>query len=80
MLTSRGIPHIVLLLSEIFPAKLALMEEVDAWVQVRVFVTFFHWQPASCAARVCAVAPPPTTMPRVTRSALPRGTLQCSRN
>lgn len=37
MLTSRGIPHIVLLLSEIFPAKLALMEEVDAWVQVRVF-------------------------------------------
>ena len=41
MLTSRGIPHIVLLLSEIFPAKLALMEEVDAWVQVRFFFVFF---------------------------------------
>ncbi|KAI9824590.1 MAG: Diphthamide biosynthesis protein 1 [Thelocarpon impressellum] len=33
-LASRGIPYITLLLSEIFPDKLALMPDVHAWVQV----------------------------------------------
>ncbi|KAI8996745.1 putative diphthamide synthesis protein-domain-containing protein [Gaertneriomyces semiglobifer] len=33
-LDSRSIPYVVVLLSEIFPAKLALFEDVDAWVQV----------------------------------------------
>ncbi|OBT53993.1 diphthamide biosynthesis protein 1 [Pseudogymnoascus sp. 24MN13] len=33
-LTERGIPYIYLLLSEIFPGKLAMMEEVECWVQV----------------------------------------------
>lgn len=34
MLRAKGIPFIVVLLSEIFPAKLALFADVDAWVQV----------------------------------------------
>ncbi|KAL5345128.1 Diphthamide biosynthesis protein 1 [Pseudogymnoascus australis] len=34
MLDERGIPYIYLLLSEIFPGKLAMMEEVECWVQV----------------------------------------------
>ncbi|KAI5862429.1 diphthamide biosynthesis protein [Durotheca rogersii] len=33
-LDALGIPHVELLLSEIFPAKLAAMPDVDAWVQV----------------------------------------------
>ena len=33
-LTERGIPFINLLLSEIFPGKLALMEDVECWVQI----------------------------------------------
>eukprot|EP00030_Apusomonadida_sp_AF-17_P000555 a175023_54.p1 GENE.a175023_54~~a175023_54.p1 ORF type:complete len:456 (+),score=107.71 a175023_54:28-1368(+) len=33
-LLARGIPHFVLLLSEVYPAKLARMPDVDAWVQV----------------------------------------------
>lgn len=33
-LTERGIPFINLLLSEIFPGKLAMMQEVEVWVQV----------------------------------------------
>ncbi len=33
-LTARGIPFINLLLSEIFPSKLALFDDVDCWVQV----------------------------------------------
>eukprot|EP01104_Vermistella_antarctica_P012381 TRINITY_DN3570_c0_g1_i2.p1 TRINITY_DN3570_c0_g1~~TRINITY_DN3570_c0_g1_i2.p1 ORF type:complete len:387 (+),score=71.19 TRINITY_DN3570_c0_g1_i2:101-1261(+) len=34
MLEQRGLDHFVLLLSEIFPAKLASMKEVDAWIQI----------------------------------------------
>ena len=34
VLQARGIPYVVVLLSEIFPGKLALFEDVDAWVQV----------------------------------------------
>jgi 2-(3-amino-3-carboxypropyl)histidine synthase len=34
LLTERGIPFIVVLLSEIFPSKLALFNDVDAWVQI----------------------------------------------
>jgi 2-(3-amino-3-carboxypropyl)histidine synthase len=35
LLKKRGIAHMVVLLSEIFPAKLALLDEqVDAWVQI----------------------------------------------
>jgi len=33
-LNDRGLPFINLLLSEIFPGKLALMDDVDCWVQV----------------------------------------------
>ena len=33
-LEEQGIPYINLLLSEIFPGKLALMDEVECWVQV----------------------------------------------
>ncbi|KAF2460425.1 putative diphthamide synthesis protein-domain-containing protein [Lineolata rhizophorae] len=33
-LTDRGIPSINLLLSEIFPGKLAMMQDVDCWVQI----------------------------------------------
>ncbi|ERF75772.1 Diphthamide biosynthesis protein 1 [Endocarpon pusillum Z07020] len=33
-LDARGIPFINLLLSEIFPGKLALFEDVDCWVQI----------------------------------------------
>ncbi|SLM37209.1 diphthamide biosynthesis protein 1 [Lasallia pustulata] len=33
-LAARGVPHIALLLSEIFPGKLALMPDVECWVQV----------------------------------------------
>ncbi len=33
-LTAKGIPFINLLLSEIFPGKLALFEDVDCWVQI----------------------------------------------
>lgn len=33
-LTERGIPWINLLLSEIFPGKLALMDDVECWVQI----------------------------------------------
>ncbi|KAF2768173.1 hypothetical protein EJ03DRAFT_134131 [Teratosphaeria nubilosa] len=33
-LTERGIPFINLLLSEIFPGKLAMMSDVECWVQV----------------------------------------------
>ena len=33
-LTRHGRKHFTLLLSEIFPGKLALLEGVDAWVQV----------------------------------------------
>lgn len=33
-LTERGIPWVNLLLSEIFPGKLALMSDVECWVQV----------------------------------------------
>jgi 2-(3-amino-3-carboxypropyl)histidine synthase len=33
-LTALGIPYINLLLSEIFPGKLAMMEDVECWVQV----------------------------------------------
>ena len=46
MLTARGHPHIVLLLSEIFPAKLTLLKEVDAWVQIacpRLSVDWGHF-------------------------------------
>jgi len=34
ILTERGIPYIIVLLSEIFPWKLSLFQDVDAWVQV----------------------------------------------
>jgi len=34
MLDEKGIPYINLLLSEIFPGKLAMMDEVECWVQV----------------------------------------------
>ena len=34
ILNERGIPFINLLLSEIFPGKLAMMNDVDCWVQV----------------------------------------------
>ena len=34
LLTERGVPFITILLSEIFPGKLALMDEVQCWVQV----------------------------------------------
>jgi 2-(3-amino-3-carboxypropyl)histidine synthase len=34
MLRKSGIPFVNLLLSEIFPGKLALMDDVDCWVQV----------------------------------------------
>jgi 2-(3-amino-3-carboxypropyl)histidine synthase len=33
-LTKQGIPYINLMLSEIFPGKLALFEDVDCWVQI----------------------------------------------
>lgn len=33
-LNARGIPFVNLLLSEIFPGKLALFEDVDCWVQI----------------------------------------------
>ncbi|KAI1612806.1 diphthamide biosynthesis protein 1 [Exophiala viscosa] len=33
-LTKQGIPYVNLLLSEIFPGKLALFEDVDCWVQI----------------------------------------------
>ncbi|KAI9848975.1 MAG: Diphthamide biosynthesis protein 1 [Sclerophora amabilis] len=33
-LESKGIPFVTLLLSEIFPGKLALMPDVEAWVQI----------------------------------------------
>ncbi|RKU43349.1 Diphthamide biosynthesis protein 1 [Coniochaeta pulveracea] len=33
-LTARGIPFVNLLLSEIFPGKLAMMSDVECWVQV----------------------------------------------
>lgn len=33
-LNERGIPFINLLLSEIFPSKLAVMRDVDCWVQI----------------------------------------------
>lgn len=33
-LRDRGVPWVNLLLSEIFPGKLALMDEVECWVQV----------------------------------------------
>ncbi|KAM0801523.1 diphthamide biosynthesis protein 1 [Usnea florida] len=33
-LTERGIPFINLLLSEIFPGKLAMMSDIDCWLQV----------------------------------------------
>ena len=33
-LTQKGIPWVNLLLSEIFPGKLAMMEDVECWVQV----------------------------------------------
>jgi 2-(3-amino-3-carboxypropyl)histidine synthase len=34
LLDEKGIPHITLLLSEIFPGKLGMMSDVEAWVQV----------------------------------------------
>jgi 2-(3-amino-3-carboxypropyl)histidine synthase len=34
LLTSRSIPYVFLMLSEIFPAKLAMFEDVEAWIQV----------------------------------------------
>ncbi|KAI9737284.1 MAG: Diphthamide biosynthesis protein 1 [Claussenomyces sp. TS43310] len=34
MLDARGVPYVNLLLSEIFPGKLAMMDEVECWVQV----------------------------------------------
>jgi 2-(3-amino-3-carboxypropyl)histidine synthase len=34
LLRAKGIPFIVVLLSEIFPAKLAMFADIDAWVQV----------------------------------------------
>jgi 2-(3-amino-3-carboxypropyl)histidine synthase len=33
-LTRQGIPYINLLLSEIFPGKLAMFEDIDCWVQI----------------------------------------------
>lgn len=33
-LSKQGIPYVNLLLSEIFPGKLALFEDVDCWVQI----------------------------------------------
>jgi 2-(3-amino-3-carboxypropyl)histidine synthase len=36
LLTKRGTPYVTVLLSEIFPAKLALFKDVEAWVQVAV--------------------------------------------
>lgn len=33
-MSSRGVQCVVVLLSEIFPAKLALFADVDAWVQI----------------------------------------------
>jgi 2-(3-amino-3-carboxypropyl)histidine synthase len=33
-LTGKGIPYVIVLLSEIFPGKLARFRDVDAWVQV----------------------------------------------
>jgi 2-(3-amino-3-carboxypropyl)histidine synthase len=34
MLEKRGIETFVVLLSEIFPAKLALFNDIDAWIQI----------------------------------------------
>jgi 2-(3-amino-3-carboxypropyl)histidine synthase len=34
MLEKQGIPYINLLLSEIFPGKLAMMDDVECWVQI----------------------------------------------
>ena len=34
LLQARGTPYVLVLLSEIFPAKLALFSDVEAWVQV----------------------------------------------
>lgn len=34
ILNERGVPFINILLSEIFPGKLALMDEIDCWVQI----------------------------------------------
>ncbi|KAI8929305.1 putative diphthamide synthesis protein-domain-containing protein [Entophlyctis helioformis] len=33
-LRAKGLPYVTVLLSEIFPAKLALFEDVDAWIQI----------------------------------------------
>ena len=35
LLESKGCTHLTLLLSEVFPAKLAAIPDVEAWVQVR---------------------------------------------
>ena len=35
LLDARGLAHATVLLSEVTPAKLALMPSVDVWVQVR---------------------------------------------
>jgi len=34
MLDEQDIPHVTLLLSEIFPGKLAMMDDIECWVQV----------------------------------------------
>jgi len=34
LLKKRGIPYVLLLLSEIFPGKLAMFDDVEAWIQV----------------------------------------------
>ena len=34
LLEARGLPYVTVLLSEVFPAKLAAFEHVEAWVQV----------------------------------------------
>eukprot|EP00041_Stephanoeca_diplocostata_P030050 m.899397 g.899397 ORF g.899397 m.899397 type:complete len:504 (-) comp23680_c1_seq1:328-1839(-) len=34
MMQEHGLPYVIVLLSEIFPGKLALFDDVDAWVQV----------------------------------------------
>jgi len=34
LLKDRGLPYTIILLSEVFPTKLELMSEVDAWIQI----------------------------------------------
>jgi len=48
LLRERGIPSFIVLLSEIFPTKLQMMDTADAWVQIacpRLSVDWGHFFP-----------------------------------